>query len=234
MRSAGNFHPQWGYLAPAPSFLRTARTVVVATAVGATAGAAVVLSLLDRSEVDAAHTSVAAHALVTSAEVDALSTPPVASTNAPSSQVQGSSPAPVNAATSTQTDTQPRTQAAAAKPPPPASDPHATTDVPSASATAASTTAPSPQATSTTAPSPQAPASVAALAATPADPARVKNDNTPSAAPEAKKVSRKRFASTHYAQPRRYGWGRAPGLMPLWPRFFTSQSGPSYPNYRGL
>ncbi len=45
MRSAGNFSPEWGYLAPAPSFMRTARIVVVATAIGATAGAGVVLSL---------------------------------------------------------------------------------------------------------------------------------------------------------------------------------------------
>ena len=42
MRFAGNFHPEWGYLAPAPNFMRTARVVVVATAIGATAGAAVV------------------------------------------------------------------------------------------------------------------------------------------------------------------------------------------------
>ena len=36
MRYAMNFHPEWGCLAPAPSFLRTMRTVLVATAVGAT------------------------------------------------------------------------------------------------------------------------------------------------------------------------------------------------------
>ena len=45
MRHAMNFHPEWGCLAPAPSFLRTIRTVLVATAVGATAGGGVVLSL---------------------------------------------------------------------------------------------------------------------------------------------------------------------------------------------
>ncbi|HEY2531160.1 MAG TPA: hypothetical protein VGJ20_25040 [Xanthobacteraceae bacterium] len=215
MRSAGNFHPQWGYLAPAPTFLRTARIVVVATAVGATAGAAVVLSLLDRSEVDAAHTSVAAHALVTSAE-DAPSTPPVASVanasaTAPSSQVQS-----LNGATPTRTEAQLPVLAAAVKVAPP-SDPHAATDVASTS-----TTAPTPQALAT------APAAI--------DPASLKNDNTPTAAPEAKKLSRKRFGRAHYAQrgepPGRYG--RAPGLMPLWPRLFTSQSGPSYPSYRGL
>jgi hypothetical protein len=36
------FHPEWGYLAPAPSFIRTARVVLAATNVGAIAGAGVV------------------------------------------------------------------------------------------------------------------------------------------------------------------------------------------------
>jgi hypothetical protein len=66
MRSAGNFHPQWGYLAPAPSFMRTVRIAMVATAVGATAGAAVVVSLLGRSSDPNGNGSIAAHALVTS------------------------------------------------------------------------------------------------------------------------------------------------------------------------
>lgn len=60
MRPVGNFHPEWGYLSPAPSFIRTARMVLVATAVGATAGASVVLSLAGRP---AAETSVAARTL---------------------------------------------------------------------------------------------------------------------------------------------------------------------------
>jgi hypothetical protein len=80
MRSAGNFHPQWGYLAPAPSFLRSARVVLVATAVGATAGAAVVFSLLERPGADADN-SLAAHALVTTAPVAAA--PPVFATGTP-------------------------------------------------------------------------------------------------------------------------------------------------------
>ncbi|MFZ3334397.1 MAG: hypothetical protein WBF24_07470 [Xanthobacteraceae bacterium] len=67
MRSAGNFNSEWGYLAPAPSFMRTVRVVLVATAIGATAGAAVVLSLIDRPSVDHDGTaSIAAHAIVTS------------------------------------------------------------------------------------------------------------------------------------------------------------------------
>ncbi len=70
MRSAGNFNSEWGYLAPAPSFMRTVRVVLVATAIGATAGAAVVLSLIDRPTT-AEHdrtASITAHAIVTSAQ----------------------------------------------------------------------------------------------------------------------------------------------------------------------
>ncbi len=86
MRSAGNFSPEWGYLAPAPSFLRTARVVLVATAVGATAGAAVVLSLVDRPNADAAKTQVAAHAIVTGVHA------------APATAAMLGAPAPVAAA----------------------------------------------------------------------------------------------------------------------------------------
>jgi hypothetical protein len=48
MRSARNFHPEWGYLAPSPNFIRTARIVLIAVAVGGIAGASVVLSLAER------------------------------------------------------------------------------------------------------------------------------------------------------------------------------------------
>src|ERR1700675_1668783 len=68
MRSAGNFNPEWGYLAPAPSFMRTARVVLVATAIGATAGAGVVLSLVDHPAADGEKMSVAAHAIVTAVQ----------------------------------------------------------------------------------------------------------------------------------------------------------------------
>ena len=61
MHHAKNLHPEWGYLAPAPSFFRAARIVLAATAVGATAGAGVVLSLVDRS---AGQTPVEARMLV--------------------------------------------------------------------------------------------------------------------------------------------------------------------------
>jgi hypothetical protein len=71
MRHTMNFHPAWGCLAPAPSFLRAVRTVLVATAVGATAGGGVVLSLaVDHS---AGQTSVAERTLV---RANPVSTPP--------------------------------------------------------------------------------------------------------------------------------------------------------------
>jgi hypothetical protein len=90
MRSAGNFSPEWGYLAPVPSFLRTARVVLVATAVGATAGAAVVLSLVDRPAAEANRTPIAARAIVTSVQaapavaVMPSARPPVAAVAVPS------------------------------------------------------------------------------------------------------------------------------------------------------
>jgi hypothetical protein len=85
MRSAGNFHPEWGYLAPAPSFLRTARVALVATAIGATAGAVVVVSLVVHPGANDENSSIAAHALVTAAPLvttPAVSTPPAGHTPA--------------------------------------------------------------------------------------------------------------------------------------------------------
>jgi hypothetical protein len=67
MRHVLNFHPEWGCLVPAPSFMRTARIVVIATVVGVTAGGSVVLSLVDRS---VRETSVAERTLVQRAQVD--------------------------------------------------------------------------------------------------------------------------------------------------------------------
>ncbi len=81
MRSAGNFHPEWGYLAPAPSFMRTLRTVLLATAIGATAGGAVVVALVGHAgNDDGGDGSIAAHALVTN--VPPLN-PPAAATASP-------------------------------------------------------------------------------------------------------------------------------------------------------
>jgi hypothetical protein len=76
-----NLHPEWGCLAPAPSFLRTVRTALIATVVGATAGGGVVLSLVDRS---AGQTSVAERTLVR----------PVSSASTPLSAPQTAQPSP--------------------------------------------------------------------------------------------------------------------------------------------
>ena len=112
MRFAGNFHPEWGYLAPAPNFMRTARVVIVATAIGATAGAAVVLSLAERSApgamADAGKTLVVVHSLVQPAEAAAPAMAPVAAaapalvvapiaTAAPTAPVAPAAPAKVQA-----------------------------------------------------------------------------------------------------------------------------------------
>jgi hypothetical protein len=61
MRPALNAHPEWGYLAPPPGLLRSLRIAVVGAAIGACAGAAAVVSLIDRP---AADESVAARTMV--------------------------------------------------------------------------------------------------------------------------------------------------------------------------
>jgi hypothetical protein len=61
MRHARNLNPEWGCIAPAPDFLRTARVFVVALAIGAMVSVGVVFSLIDRP---IAEVSVAARTLV--------------------------------------------------------------------------------------------------------------------------------------------------------------------------
>ena len=75
MRSANNFNPEWGYFAPRPSFLRTARIVLVAAAIGATSGGAVVFALI---EPPSAEVSVAARTLVRSSDAAFAATTAVA------------------------------------------------------------------------------------------------------------------------------------------------------------
>jgi len=108
MRFVGNFNPEWGYLAPAPSFIRTVRIAVVAAAVGATAGAAVVFSLADHP---AAEQSVAARTLARPADFAPARTPSQAQAKAvaqgqsamlpPASAVAGSPSASGSGASST-------------------------------------------------------------------------------------------------------------------------------------
>ena len=155
MRSSGNFSPEWGYLAPAPSFARTARVVLVATAIGATAGAGVVISLLDRpSEPDKA--PVAARAIVTSVRTAAV--PSVA-------------PVVPAAATSQAVPANPAAQAASiATAPPPSDRPDnsaraSTRRTPTAvRATKAATVKPAPATAPTAAPTTDTPSSPPAAA----------------------------------------------------------------------
>ena len=72
MHRAKNFQPEWGFVAGANTFKRTIQIVFVATAIGATAGGGVVLSLVDLPTDQA---SVAAHTTAASAAQAAISAP---------------------------------------------------------------------------------------------------------------------------------------------------------------
>ena len=158
MRFAGNFHPEWGYLAPAPNFMRTARVVVVATAIGATAGAAVVLSLAERSApgavADAGKTLVVVHSLVQPAEaaVAAATPAPVIAPIATAAPVAPAAPLKVQASVQPTPTNVPVTRQPSAPPVTASAQPIAPPPVPSDS-----------RAVSTSA----APASVAALSESP-------------------------------------------------------------------
>jgi hypothetical protein len=196
MRFAGNFHPEWGYLAPAPNFMRTARIVVVATAIGATAGAAVVLSLAERSApgavADAGKTLVVVHSLVQPAEAAAPATAPVAAampapvvapivTAAPAVPVAPAAPAKVQASVQPSAPANPQATRQPSAPPVTASaQPIAPLPAPSDS-----------RAVSTSA----APASVTALSESPpvteASPPATTNDAVVSPAPPAPSAPQK-------------------------------------------
>ena len=76
MLQVRNFNPEWGYLAPAPSLVRTMRLVAVAAVIGATASGAVVFALARQPS---AEESVAARTLVQRVEtVAALQASPAA------------------------------------------------------------------------------------------------------------------------------------------------------------
>ena len=152
MRSAGNLHPQWGYLAPEPSFMHTVRIALVATVVGAIGGAVVVISLVERPGSNANNTPIAARALVagvphatTPAAPDKAETFTQGSAPPSPAQANALSPGPDNASAS-----KPSTAANAREPngtmmPPSAPTPGSTAaspEIPSAAqATIASTTA---------------------------------------------------------------------------------------------
>jgi hypothetical protein len=85
MRVSTNFNPEWGYLAPTPSFIRTARVALVATAVGAIVGVGVGFSWISHQVTE---TSVAARTMVRPIEASLLRTQsplPLASSGQPTS-----------------------------------------------------------------------------------------------------------------------------------------------------
>ena len=83
MRHAGNFHPEWGYLAPAPDFIRTARVVFVATAIGAAASAGVTFSLVAHPTTE---TSVSTRTLVNEAAMARATPAELMSSQSPTQQ----------------------------------------------------------------------------------------------------------------------------------------------------
>jgi hypothetical protein len=205
MRHVGNFNPEWGYLSPAPSLLRTARVFVVAVVIGATASAAVVFSLMDRP---AAETSVAARTLVLSAEP---SQPARAAQHAAQQPLQPARGAPTLRSES-----------------PGAIAPQAAAVAAHASITPSATTE------SGAAPIPQGPPAMAALAESPRmtttdpPPAQVLENNTvltaqaaPAPAPVLKGPVKKPRAVARAAVPPRYDVPRYAA-----PRYESMQRGP--------
>lgn len=207
MRHVGNFNPEWGYLSPAPTLLRTARVFVVAVVIGATASAAVVFSLMDRP---AAETSVAARTLVLSAEP-----------SQPAREAQRTAQPPLNSARTAQA---PRSELPG-------------TAVPQVAAVAAhASIAPSATSELGAAPTPQGPPAMAALAELPrmttADPppAQALENNTamavqaapaPAPAPVFKGAVKRPRAVARAAVPPRYDVPRYAA-----PRYELMQRGP--------
>jgi hypothetical protein len=109
MRASANFHPEWGYLAPAPSFIRRVRVVLVATTLGAIVGAGVGLFPVSHQ---ATELSVAARTLVRPIKTAAGANSPaqVSQANAPSSTkrlLPASNSRSVDGATSKPSDNSP-------------------------------------------------------------------------------------------------------------------------------
>jgi hypothetical protein len=191
MRHAGKFNPEWGYLAPAPNFLRTARVFVVAAAIGALASAAVVFSLMHWP---AAEASVTARTLVQPVE------PPLRMRNAPLvAQLQtASEPASVSQTQRADTSSAMRPQGAAVAAPASAATPAAS--VSGAASTTqlrppvAAALAEAPKIMTTEAPPARALATETSTAAAP--------EATPAPAPAARAVIRKPRAVARAVQPR--------------------------------
>jgi hypothetical protein len=221
MRSAGNFSPEWGYLAPAPSFMRTARVVLVATAVGATAGAGVVLSLVDHPAADGEKTAIAAHAIVVTS-VQAATAPTAPVTTAPVTAV-----APGNAATNVVAHT-PATQSKITKIPAVAPQPvtGAAPQIPAANngrgASAGETNS---------VPAPQSPPGIAALTDTPSG----TTDAAPADLPDGITLTPDTTLPKKTTKHTSNGTNQSPpGLGTALRRIFSDHAGTSYFPSRGL
>ncbi len=250
MRSAKNFSPEWGYLAPAPSLARTARVVLVATAIGATAGAGVVLSLVERPA-EAQKTPIAARAIVTSVRETAVpSVAPTVGTAAVSSPAIAVSAVPALAPVALKPSASARTTARAipqAVNPPPAAPPSTVaTATPALVPTASATPAPSAPATSLSA-SNSAPAPATATAAATANAnvsvaaassstmtaaigsgvAPQAADAAPVSVPESPSIIAPETLSPKKAK-RHTSSKAAPGLGSILRRLFVAHSGRSY------
>ena len=210
MRSAGNFSPEWGYLATAPSFMRTARVVLVATAIGATAGAAVVLSLIDRPAVEGERSLVAAHAIVTS--VQAATAMPMPVTTAPVGTTAAITNAPANAPPAAQVQTLVPVQQAVA--------PQSTSAAVNTS-TAEPATVPQPQSSS---------GGIAALSETPpaSDAARSDLPDGTTLAPEMVPLPKKSSKHSGLANAKNQPTQSSPGLGSALRRMFRAHAGTSY------
>jgi hypothetical protein len=248
MPFGGNFHPEWGALAPAPSFMRTARIVAVATAIGATAGAGVVLSLAGSggtlgpqasSEAASNTPLVIVRSLVQPAEAA-----PAAVQPAPSSIVAATpvnvpaiAPAPVNAAATPAVASAPTAAPGSVQPP---------NAVPALPRAAAQVSTPMPS-DSRTASTPAVPASVAALAEIPpaTDSSNAAASDVATVMPDqsgAQKIGSKKLHGTDQTQqlhpqtaaanpqspPRKRPEER--GLGPMLRHLFSARSGSTFPN----
>jgi hypothetical protein len=253
MRSAKNFSPEWGYLAPAPSLARTARVVLVATAIGATAGAGVVLSLVERPA-EAQKMPIAARAIVTSVRetavpsatptvsTAALSSPAIAVSAVPASAPIAASappPAPKPSAARTAARAMPR----AANPPPAAPPSTVATATPALVPTASAAPAPSapaPLSAGNSTPTPAASATSAnanvsvAAASSSATTAAIgpsvapqAADAAPASEPESPSIIAPETLSPKKAK-RHASSKAAPGLGSILRRLFVAHSGRSY------
>ena len=208
MRSAGNFSPEWGYLAPAPSFARTARVVLVATAIGATAGAGVVLSLLDRPS-EPEKSPVAARAIVTSVRATAVPSDAPATPAVTAAPAKPASP-PASVAAAPPGDRRDTSTRASSRATPPANAAASTPALPVATVNS-DTAAPA-----TALPAAGEPSSVVEAAPTDAP------DSTTIVAPEQAAPAKK---AKHHASNKN---AQFPGIGSIFRRVFASHGGRSY------